>query len=211
MDDDVQMMDVQLDGRSTPTQPDGGDGGGAQFTGGTIDKQTQADTIRKLGMPCKLEAGKTYYLLDVVWFFNWQKFVGFGESSVDVSVGVPKSIDHTHFFDNDGLLKRTLTEYSEFGGGDLGDFVIVSEQVWNKLATWYGGGVAVPRVAIKGSEGVGLEVHLLRVQLHAKGAKCDTKSTSKYATVGEFKTQLCKESNTKPDDARIWDYFNKRR
>lgn len=120
----------------------------------------------------------------------------------------PGPIDNAELLDGTGsaLLRKTISE--------LSDYQLVSEDAWNLLSKWYGGGPAVKRRAIQlPTGGVQVELHGLQLKVFKSS---DTNGTplevieSKNTSVKDFKASVCRELSLDPEKIRIWDFFNQK-
>jgi hypothetical protein len=79
-------------------------------------KEPEADEIRQLGFPVKLEKETTYFLLCSKWWNQWESYAGF-EAVKQAGVERPGPIDHADFFfTSDRRLKTTVREDTGHGG-----------------------------------------------------------------------------------------------
>eukprot|EP01119_Soliformovum_irregulare_P010385 TRINITY_DN254_c0_g1_i1.p1 TRINITY_DN254_c0_g1~~TRINITY_DN254_c0_g1_i1.p1 ORF type:complete len:927 (-),score=294.62 TRINITY_DN254_c0_g1_i1:361-3141(-) len=145
-----------------------------------------------------VEAGKTYYLLDALW---WKRF----EYQSSSTLGP---------IDNESILEPEIPGVLRMlkkGSSEQFDYVIVSKPVWDILMVWYGGGPAVPRLAREGSYYSRVVVDTRPFTLEvAKSSEIKEKSTvyvSKYTKVGEFKKMMCEKFGLDPLKVRVWDYY----
>jgi ubiquitin carboxyl-terminal hydrolase 4/11/15 len=91
---------------------------------------------------------------------------------------------------------------------------------WTRLIEWYGGDVAIPRIASKGryqfheSEAdISLDLHPLYLKF-VKSSDLESEKVvamSKHDTIGALKKRACEEIGLDPNDVRIWDYFHKKK
>ncbi|XP_076358594.1 ubiquitin carboxyl-terminal hydrolase 15-like [Tachypleus tridentatus] len=97
------------------------------------DLETQRNKISEcLGKP--LKKGDTWYLIDSQWFKQWKKFVGYDNSDVGSAkedTVHPGPIDNSAIFKEDGSgeLKDHLMDEMEY--------VLLPEEGWNLLDSWY--------------------------------------------------------------------------
>jgi hypothetical protein len=170
--------------------------------------ESECDIIKRLGMPCKLEEGKQYYLLCAKWWKNWKSHVGYEDTPCDESVGKPVAISHSHLFEpNSEKLKKALLEDNGFAGG--GDYVITNQAVWDKFVKWYGGGIAISRLAISTKNVISLDIHPLYLKVLRSTDLENAKflSISKHDTIANLKKLACEQMGVDPDEIRLWDYF----
>ncbi|PSR91397.1 Ubiquitin carboxyl-terminal hydrolase [Actinidia chinensis var. chinensis] len=175
-----------------------------------------------------LQEGSLYYVISNRWFTSWQKYTGldigaylFDKHSTDAHSLVlskpgdrPGPIDNSdivlneHDCDGEDLeLRKTLEEGS--------DYVLVPQQVWEKLFDWYKGGPALPRKLI--SHGVvnkqfNVEVYPLCLKLiDSRDNSQSVIRLSKKASLHELYERVCALKEVEREKARIWDYFNKQK
>lgn len=75
-----------------------------------------------------MQCGETWYLLESDWYHRFQQFIGLEDP--DGMVCHPGPIDNSALLDNQGDLKKGLLEHD--------DYVLITENVWKKLHSWYG-------------------------------------------------------------------------
>ncbi|XP_062074713.1 ubiquitin carboxyl-terminal hydrolase 10-like isoform X2 [Humulus lupulus] len=178
-----------------------------------------------------LKEGNLYYVISNRWFSSWQRYTkqGMAESLVDEqssgsqnmdvitlkSANRPGQIDNSDIVlnskDSDGdelELHRMLEEGR--------DYVLVSQQVWERLLSWYKGGPALPRKLI--SQGTFhknflVEVYPLCLKLidsRDKNQSVSVLRLSKKASTRELYERVCSLRGVEKEKVLIWDYFNKR-
>eukprot|EP00455_Lapot_gusevi_P009468 TRINITY_DN1423_c0_g1_i5.p1 TRINITY_DN1423_c0_g1~~TRINITY_DN1423_c0_g1_i5.p1 ORF type:complete len:919 (+),score=331.64 TRINITY_DN1423_c0_g1_i5:79-2835(+) len=87
-----------------------------------------------------LKEGDTWHLVDSRWWRMWVQYSGF-ESNVADEASRPGPIDNESLQGEKALeLKADLTENL--------DYVLLSQEQWEKLVGWYGGGPDFPRKVI---------------------------------------------------------------
>ena len=89
------------------------------------------DTIRDL-LRTQLREGDKWYLISTTWFRKWKKYVGCINT---ISMGKPSAkpgpIDNSSLFEEGSeALKENLVDEQEY--------VLVPEEAWTKLVSWYG-------------------------------------------------------------------------
>nr|XP_043638902.1 ubiquitin carboxyl-terminal hydrolase 9-like [Erigeron canadensis] len=174
-----------------------------------------------------LKEGNLYFVISNRWYRKWQKYVGeetgefqFEEISIDKhasplkkAVERPEPIDNSDIISSDGAehvsdlqLSRTLVEGS--------DYVLVPQEVWEKLHGWYKGGPALPRkmisLGIAGTPSV--EVYPLALKLIDSRDKSETiMHISRKASLQKLYEQVSALKGVELAKVRIWDYFNDRK
>ncbi|GFS44516.1 ubiquitin-specific protease 9 [Actinidia rufa] len=95
------------------------------------------------------------------------------------------------------------------------DYVLVPQQVWEKLFDWYKGGPALPRKLIsQGDVNKQFNVEVFPLCLKIIDSRDNSQSViklSKKASLHELYERVCVLRGTEPEKARIWDYFNKQK
>ncbi|KAG6728941.1 ubiquitin carboxyl-terminal hydrolase 5 isoform X1 [Carya illinoinensis] len=95
------------------------------------------------------------------------------------------------------------------------DYVLLPQEVWNQLYSWYGGGPILARKVISSGLSqteLAVEVYPLRLQLHMmpKGDR-STIRISKKETIGELHRKACEIFYLNLDQVCIWDYYGRRK
>jgi len=120
----------------------------------------------------------------------------------------PGPINNRELLETEGstALRKEVNEHQ--------DYEIISEDAWNLIHSWYGGGPAIKRRAIQCPSGATqVELHGLRLKVYKSS---DTEAPplevieSKLTTVKEFKEHICREMGLDTEKTRIWDYFNQK-
>ncbi|XP_044477487.1 ubiquitin carboxyl-terminal hydrolase 9-like [Mangifera indica] len=171
-----------------------------------------------------LKEGNLYYLISTRWYKIWERYVESDEPSIDklsfnsqrldgVSSGRPGPIDNSDLTENsndgegDALeLRRNLVEGQ--------DYVLVPQQVWEKLFHWYKGGPALPRKMICEGNTREKRVEVYPLSFNLIDSRDKSQSIiklSKKATICELYESVCKFKGIQKEKARIWDYFDKKK
>ncbi|KAI4372132.1 hypothetical protein MLD38_010403 [Melastoma candidum] len=184
------------------------------------------------GLTSKAEAnlreGNLYYVVSYRWYSRWQMYVGQNNNqysgqqpdlgSLNVApyetADRPGPVDNTDIVSNESIsegdhveLRRMLEEGR--------DYVLVPQEVWEKILSWYGGGPAFPRKMILlgyHQKNFVVEVYLLRLKL--TDARDNTHffiTLSRKATVVELYQKVCLLRSVNVTKVQIWDYFNKQK
>ncbi|KAH9718880.1 ubiquitin carboxyl-terminal hydrolase 10 [Citrus sinensis] len=196
----------------------------------TPDEERQIVQDLKNQSELDLKEGNLYFLISTRWYRSWERYVCGDEPSIDnISFdsphmnGVsskraerPGPIDNSDIIQNgngssegdDLEVRRNLEEGQ--------DYVLVPQQVWEKLFCWYKGGPALPRKMI--SEGI---VNEKRVEVFPLCLKLiDSRDNSQTVIRLSKKNLFNKLIHSIACavlhllftwKARIWDYFNKQR
>ncbi|KAK1585729.1 hypothetical protein QYE76_067043 [Lolium multiflorum] len=168
--------------------------------------------------------GDIFFLVTNRWWQSWIDYV------IQDSAGVTSNGSHQHEFgsnaprrpgpiDNLDLLDDVASEVSSM---DIElhdtlvegrDYILLPQQVWEKLHGWYGGGPTLPRKAINtgfSQTDLAIEVYPLRLQLilMPKGEQAVIR-ISKKDTVDELYKKACEVFDLVPDEVYIWDYYGR--
>uniref|UniRef100_A0A803SXM9 ubiquitinyl hydrolase 1 n=1 Tax=Anolis carolinensis TaxID=28377 RepID=A0A803SXM9_ANOCA len=92
-------------------------------------RQVEGEGPAQPGLERPLRAGEKWYLLENHWYKQWKAYV---ESGNQNSSSFPGRINNAELFEDleSYRLKDRLVEHEEY--------VLVPEEVWNKLVSWYG-------------------------------------------------------------------------
>ncbi|XP_032050129.1 ubiquitin carboxyl-terminal hydrolase 4 [Aythya fuligula] len=115
--------------RGERTKMAAAEGGGAR-----PDTAVQRAELRAL-LATALRPGEAWYLVDISWFKQWKKFVGFDSWDM-FGVGDPSLFPGP--VDNSGLFSDAETQSLKEHLIDELDYVLVPTEAWNKLVAWYG-------------------------------------------------------------------------
>ncbi|CAI9100996.1 OLC1v1038210C1 [Oldenlandia corymbosa var. corymbosa] len=157
----------------------------------------------------EVREGSTYYVLSTKWYLNWKKYteqpVGLWPSSS------PGPIDNSDIIVSDQSsnaedpqLRGTLLERR--------DYVLLSEEAWGRLYSWYEGGPVIARKMIAVGDSKQLVVEMFPLCLRLIDSRDDSECLvrlSKKASLGELYEVVCRLKGVDPGKARIVDYFNK--
>ncbi|KAK4423195.1 Ubiquitin carboxyl-terminal hydrolase 10 [Sesamum alatum] len=175
-----------------------------------------------------LREGNLYYVVSSRWFMAWQRYTGKiedgypfeGHSIESQSVtpsnveGRPGPIDNSDIVvdgvenkDDGPQLLRTLEEGR--------DYVLVPQEVWEKLLKWYKGGPVLPRKMISvGNQQKQFIVEVFPVCLRLIDSRDQREVViilSKKASVHDLYEKVCLLKGLDPEKTHIWDYFNKQK
>ncbi|KAJ6741639.1 UBIQUITIN CARBOXYL-TERMINAL HYDROLASE 5 [Salix viminalis] len=172
------------------------------------------------------QEGDSFYLITQRWWQHWIDYVNQEQTNVtndgssmlencDSSSRRPASID------NSDLIHDANSEESNVGIeihdtlSEGRDYVLLPQEVWNQLYSWYGGGPALARKVI--SSGLSqteyaVEVYPLRLRLFVmpKGDRCIVR-ISKKETIGELHKRACELFDLNLEQVCIWDYYGQRK
>ncbi|KAM5550559.1 ubiquitin carboxyl-terminal hydrolase 5 [Rosa sericea] len=169
-----------------------------------------------LAAEAKSKEGDTFFLITQRWWQHWIDYVN-QEQQPDVSEHCdladsssfkrPAGIDNSDLISDDAIeIQDTLLEGR--------DYVLLPQQVWNQLHTWYGGGPTLPRRVITSGPShteMAVEVYPLRLQLLVvpKGGR-STIRISKKETIGELHRRACEIFDLSPEQVCIWDFYGRK-
>ncbi|KAI4303595.1 hypothetical protein MLD38_039204 [Melastoma candidum] len=176
-----------------------------------------------------LREGNLYYVVSNRWYSSWQTYVK-RNSDQYLAVKLPElhtlNANSSEMADRPGPIDNgdvVLDESSSEGDYvDLHrmleegkDYVLVPQEVWEKLLGWYGGGPSLPRKMISQGcyqKSFMVEVYLLRLTLiDARDNTHLVIRLSRKVTVEELYQNVCALRNVDVAKVQIWDYFNKQK
>ncbi|XP_063104916.1 ubiquitin carboxyl-terminal hydrolase 4 isoform X2 [Cavia porcellus] len=176
------------------------------------DVETQKSELGAL-LRTTLQRGAQWYLIDIRWFKQWKKYVGFDSWDM-YNVG-----EHNLFpgpIDNSGLFSdpesQTLKEHLI----DELDYVLVPAEAWNKLLNWYGcveGQQPIVRKVIEHGLFVKqckVEVYLLELKLCENSDPTNVFSChfSKADTIATIEKKMRKLFNIPAErETRLWNKY----
>lgn len=172
--------------------------------------------------------GDSFYLITHRWWQRWLDYVNqdttsttnngsssygshYYESACSITPKRPFAID------NSDLIYDVTSEVSnvEIELHDTlvegHDYILLPQEVWEKLHGWYGGGPTLLRKAINSGfsqTDLAIEVYPLRLQLllTSKGERAIVR-ISKKETVGELHRKACEVFDLILDQVSIWEYY----
>ncbi|CAI9100997.1 OLC1v1038211C1 [Oldenlandia corymbosa var. corymbosa] len=197
----------------------------------TTTPEEESRIIKELSQKANSEVreGDTYYVLSTKWYLNWQKYTSTGQqpffppddheqrepSSSTVPAQRPGPIDNSDIIDSDQRdadddpqLRRTKLEGR--------DYVLLPEEAWERLYSWYKGGPVIARKMITVGYVKQLVVEMHPLCLNLIDSRDGTKSVlrlSKNASLRELYDVVGRLKGLKeePDKFQIVDYFNETR
>ncbi|XP_020111526.1 ubiquitin carboxyl-terminal hydrolase 5 isoform X2 [Ananas comosus] len=175
--------------------------------------------------------GDNFFLIAQRWWQHWVDYVtqeavstannglssygSYHHESVSSTSRRPAAIDNSDLIDDvvsevsnvEIELHETLVEGR--------DYILLPQQVWEKLYGWYGGGPTLPRKAINtglSQTDLAIEVYPLRLQLllMPKGERAVVR-ISKKETVSELHKKACEVFDLILDQICIWDYYGQQK
>ncbi|KAK1400580.1 hypothetical protein POM88_000185 [Heracleum sosnowskyi] len=162
-----------------------------------------------------------FFLVSNRWFTRWKKYTGFGAYTDDEVLPEPHLIisdaaDRPGPIDNSNIVATgSNSEGEDFQLLDNleeeRDYVVVSQDVWEKLFEWYKGGPALPRKKIWVGDWQEFVVEAYPLCLKLIDARDESESTirlSKMASLYELYERVCSLKRTDKRKVQIWDYCN---
>ncbi|XP_004303326.1 PREDICTED: ubiquitin carboxyl-terminal hydrolase 5 isoform X2 [Fragaria vesca subsp. vesca] len=164
-----------------------------------------------LAAEVKSKEGDTFFLITQRWWQHWIDYVN--QEHPDVSEHRPAGIDNSDLIYDAAAAEDTVDIHDTLLEGR--DYVLLPQQVWNQLHSWYGGGPTLPRRVISSGPSrseMAVEVYPLRLQLllFPKAAR-STIRISKKETIGELHKRACEIFDLIPDQVCIWDFYGRKR
>ncbi|XVF41010.1 hypothetical protein PTKIN_Ptkin01aG0246200 [Pterospermum kingtungense] len=178
--------------------------------------------------------GDSFFLITQKWWQNWIDYVNQeqqqsnnneGSSSLSGNSASPGSsiLKRPSGIDNSDLISDGTSEDSDPDGSVVihdtllegRDYVLLPQQVWDQLYSWYGGGPTLSRKVINSGLSqteFAVEVYPLRLQLllTPKGDRT-TIRISKKETIGELHRRACEIFYLNLEQVCIWDYYGQRK
>ncbi|CAE7616944.1 UBP5 [Symbiodinium natans] len=122
------------------------------------DPQQQAQEIRDVlqGVGASLRPGDGWYVLSMRWWDLWRDYTLYDKQTDLPAQPAPLSRswsgttkgERPSEIDNSDLLPRPDCTRLQSGLVENQDFILLHEEAWKKLHSWYGGGPALRRVVI---------------------------------------------------------------
>ncbi|CAA0842421.1 Ubiquitin carboxyl-terminal hydrolase 5 [Striga hermonthica] len=193
-----------------------------------LTPEEEKQTIRDISVAAEaqIKVGDTFYLINQRWWHDWLGYVNQSQTS---NVNDGSSSEHhdsvsstvlkrPSYIDNSDLIDESVSEDSAVGTElhdtlvEGTDYILLPQDVWNQLYSWYGGGPTLARNVINtglSQTEMSVEVYPLRLQLHLmpKGDHTSIR-ISKKEKVGELHRRACEIFDLTPKQVSIWDYFS---
>ncbi|KAJ6655288.1 hypothetical protein lerEdw1_005480 [Lerista edwardsae] len=164
-------------------------------------RQVEGEGPGQPGRERPLQAGEKWYLLENHWYQQWKAYVESGDQN---SSSFPGRINNAELFEDleSYRLKDRLVEYEEY--------ILVPEEVWNKLVSWYGiehDQPAIERKVVDLPSMQKVEVYLVELYL-CQHSDMDNPVTAQFSRVDIIDTVL-KEARRQflvpaEDETRLW-------
>ncbi|KAL7124612.1 hypothetical protein ABFS83_14G060800 [Erythranthe nasuta] len=192
----------------------------------TPEQEKQAIRDIAVAAEAHTTVGDTFYLITQRWWQDWLEYVNQnqtgnvndGSSSEHHTSVSSTALKRPSCIDNSDLIDEAVPEDSATGIELLDtlvegtDYILLPEEVWNQLYSWYGGGPLLARKVINtglSQTELSVEVYPLQLQLHLmpKGDRSAIR-ISKKETIGELHRRACEIFDLTPKQVSIWDYFS---
>uniref|UniRef100_A0A803MRX8 Ubiquitin carboxyl-terminal hydrolase n=1 Tax=Chenopodium quinoa TaxID=63459 RepID=A0A803MRX8_CHEQI len=183
--------------------------------------------IRDMSLAAESQSkeGDTFYIITQRWWQNWLDYVNQDQLNDGLS---PHSLDSADAcvskrpsnIDNKVLIYESTT--SDCSAAELHDtlvegrdYVLLPEEVWNQLYSWYGGGPTLARKVINSGLSqmeLAVEVYPLHLELllKPKGDR-STIRISKKETIRELYRRVCEIFDLDPEQIRIYDFYGQKK
>lgn len=185
--------------------------------------------IRDISLAAESQSkeGDTFYLITQRWWQNWLDYVNQDQMNVGNDGPSPHSLDSADAgaskrpssIDNKLLIYDTSSDSSAAELHETlvegRDYVLLPEEVWNQLYSWYGGGPTLARKVINSGLSqmeLAVEVYPLHLELllTPKGDR-STIRISKKETIRELHRRVCEIFDLDPDQIRIYDFYGQKK
>ncbi|GAB2280869.1 ubiquitin-specific protease [Dionaea muscipula] len=172
--------------------------------------------------------GDTFYLITQRWWQNWLDYVNQDQTNITneeassrgLESAGPCALKRPTTIDNTDLIYDITVE--ESGSAELHDtlvegrdYILLPQEVWDQLLSWYGGGPTLARKVISSGLShteLAVEVYPLRLRLllMPKGDR-STVRISKKESIGELYKRACEIFDLNLEQVFIWDYYGQRK
>ncbi|KAH9512955.1 Ubiquitin carboxyl-terminal hydrolase 15, partial [Bulinus truncatus] len=178
---------------------------------GPPDLATQKKIIEEY-LSQSLKKGESWYLIDVRWFKQWKKFVGYDQWE---SHSIGDQSVHPGPIDNSSLFKPGTNVLREHLVDDL-DYVLLPSEAYAKLASWYGvtpGQEPIVRKVIEQGMFVKhckVEVYLMELKLceNSDTATVVTHAFSRADTIATIEQEMRRIfSIPEEKEVRLWNRY----
>lgn len=177
------------------------------------DLETQKNEISNL-IKTPLRKGETWFLIDNKWFKQWKKYVGYDSWE---TCGIGEETSHPGPIDNTLLLKDDKSGEIKDHLIDELDYVLVPQEAWDLLSSWYGTANGQQPIARKVVE-YGMFVKHCKVEVYLMEFKlcqnsdlehCVSRKFSKADTVEHIEKEMRALFNI-PDnkETRLWNRYS---
>lgn len=170
--------------------------------------------------------GDTFYLITQKWWQYWITYVnqdhqingndgsalsGNSDSPGSSASKRPAGIDNSDLISDAALGDSSISIEIQDSLLEGRDYVLLPQEVWSQLYSWYGGGPALERKAISSGFSqteLTIEVYPLRLKLLVmpKSGR-STIRISRKETIGELHRRACEIFDLNSEQVYIWDYY----
>ncbi|KAJ4706718.1 putative Ubiquitin carboxyl-terminal hydrolase [Melia azedarach] len=201
-------------------------------SGGELSPEEERVLIRDIAIAAEATSkeGDTFYLINQRWWQHWIDYVNQEQTNntndgsallEHCNLAGSSALKRPSVIDNSDLVNDSTSEDAGAGAEILDtllegrDYVLLPQEVWNQLHSWYGGGPTLARKVISSGLSqteLAVEVYPLRLQLLVtpKGDR-STIRISKKETIGELHRRACNIFDLNLDQVCIWDYYGHRK
>ncbi|XP_051131096.1 ubiquitin carboxyl-terminal hydrolase 5 [Andrographis paniculata] len=190
--------------------------------------EEEKQAIRDIAVAAEAQTGvgDIFYLITQRW---WQEWLGYVNQNQGGNVNDGSSSEHhdsvnssaikrPSSIDNSDLMDESVSEDPAMGIEihdtlvEGTDYILLPQEVWNQLWSWYGGGPVLARKVINtglSQTELSVEVYPLRLHLHLvpKGDH-STIRISKKETIGQLHQRVCEIFDLTTKQVSVWDYFS---
>ncbi|KAJ9162941.1 hypothetical protein P3X46_022672 [Hevea brasiliensis] len=197
---------------------------------GELTPEEERVLIRDIAISAEANSkeGDTFYLITQRWWQHWIEYVN--QDQQNITNDGSSLLEHCDLvgsskrpasIDNSDLIYDATSEDSHVGIEihdsllEGRDYVLLPQEVWNQLYSWYGGGPTLARKVISSGLSqteLAVEVYPLRLQLLVtpKGDHSAIR-ISKKETIGELHRRACEIFYLNSEQVCIWDYYGHRK
>lgn len=179
---------------------------------GELTPEEERVLIRDIAISSEASSkeGDTFFLINQRWWQHWIDYVNQdqpnnindGSSSLEhFNSGGSSASKRPSGIDNSVLVNDATSEEPGAGAEIVDtllegrDYILLPQEVWNRLHSWYGGGPTLARKVISSGLSqteLAVEVYPLRLQLLVMPrGECSTIRISKKETIGELHRRAC--------------------
>ncbi|KAK4486800.1 hypothetical protein RD792_006610 [Penstemon davidsonii] len=196
-----------------------------------LSPEEEKQSVRDIAVAAEAQTkvGDTFYLITQRWWQDWLEYANQSQTSTVIDGSFSENHDSVSLssfkkpscIDNSDIIDDALSEDSAVGIElhdtlvEGTDYILLPQEVWNQLHSWYGGGPVLARKVIStglSQTELSVEVYPLRLQLHLmpKGDRSAIR-ISKKETTGELHRRACEIFDLTSKQVCIWDYFSHRK
>ncbi|XP_057545260.1 ubiquitin carboxyl-terminal hydrolase 5 [Amaranthus tricolor] len=197
---------------------------------GGLTPEEERLKIRDISLAAESQSkeGDTFYLITQRWWQNWLDYVNQDQMSVgsegpslhcadtaDACISKrPSTIDNKNLIYESVSRDKSAAELHDTLVEGR-DYVLLPEDVWNQLYTWYGGGPTLARKVVNSGLSqteLAVEVYPLRLELllTPKGDRT-TIRISKKETISELRRRVCEIFDLESEQIRMYDFYGQKK